>query len=93
MNKPIHIGKEIEKVLRERGMPITEFAAKICCHRKNVYNIFTRKTIDIDKLILISKVLDYDFIHAIYFPDISPAKFQLTLHFENGVFTVDSNKA
>jgi predicted transcriptional regulator len=90
MDKKIHIGKEIERVVHERNMPITEFASKIYCHRKNVYDIFTRQTIDIDKLILISTVLDYDFIHEVYFPHIVKAVFQLTLSFENGEFKIVS---
>ena len=46
--KDVHIGREIERVLHERGITVTEFANRICCHRKNVYDIFTRKSIDID---------------------------------------------
>ena len=56
--KDVHIGREIERVLHERGITVTEFANRICCHRKNVYDIFTRKSIDIDRLIRISEALD-----------------------------------
>ena len=66
--KDVHIGREIERVLRERGITVTEFANRICCHRKNVYDIFTRKSIDIDRLIRISEALDYDFILGAYYP-------------------------
>lgn len=67
--KDVHIGSEIARVVREKGMSITEFAGRICCHRKNVYDIFTRKSIDIDRLIRISEVLDYDFIREVYYAD------------------------
>ena len=33
-----------------------------------VYDIFERKSIDIDLLISISEALQYDFIHEVYFP-------------------------
>ena len=33
-----------------------------------VYDIFERKSIDIDLLISISDALQYDFIHEVYFP-------------------------
>ena len=68
--KDVHIGREIERVLHERGITVTEFANRICCHRKNVYDIFTRKSIDIDRLIRISEALDYDFILGVYYPGI-----------------------
>lgn len=69
--KDVHIGSEIARVVREKGISITEFAGMICCHRKNVYDIFTRKSIDIDRLIRISEVLDHDFILSAYYPEIS----------------------
>ena len=64
--KDVHIGKEIERVLRERGMSVTMFADRICCHRRNIYDIFSRKSIDIDRLILISEALEYDFFRKVY---------------------------
>ncbi|MBP3739595.1 MAG: helix-turn-helix transcriptional regulator [Bacteroidales bacterium] len=67
--KNVHIGSEIARVVHEKGMSITEFASLICCHRKNVYDIFTRKSIDIDRLIRISEVLDYDFIREVYYAE------------------------
>lgn len=86
--KDVHIGREIEKVLRERGMSVTQFASAICCHRKNVYDIFRRKSIDIDHLIRISEVLDYDFIQNCYYdlPIGSEQRFTLVLH--NGKLSI-----
>jgi len=64
----IHIGSIIKKVLTEKSMTITEFACKINRERTTVYDIFNRKSIDVELLIKISHVLDYDFIHKVYFP-------------------------
>ena len=55
------IGSQIERILREKRLPITKFAKKINTNRNNVYNIFTRKTIDTGLLEKISEVLEFDF--------------------------------
>lgn len=57
----IVIGKEIKRVLKERGMTISEFAKRINTHRRNVYDIFERKSIDTFLLQEISRILSYDF--------------------------------
>jgi len=67
--KNIHIGSIIREKLTEKSMTITYFAIKINRERTTVYDIFQRKSIDIELLIEISKVLDYDFIHEIYFEE------------------------
>lgn len=41
----IIIGKIIEKVVREQRWSINEFAKKINTDRRNIYNIFKRKSI------------------------------------------------
>lgn len=69
--------------MRERGMSVTQFARLIYCHRKNVYDIFRRKSIDIDHLIRISEVLDYDFILNCYY-DQSLTEQRFTLILRNG---------
>jgi transcriptional regulator with XRE-family HTH domain len=56
-----NIGALIKKALKERGMPVTEFARRINYSRENVYSIFRRKSIDTALLTKISKVLDVDF--------------------------------
>jgi len=65
----IHIGKIIREKLSEKSMTVIELAARI--HRANptVHNIFERKSIDTDLLIAISKALDYDFIHQVYYTE------------------------
>ena len=46
-------------------MNITQFAELLHCDRANVYNIFRRKKIDIDLLLEISNILNYDFVKEI----------------------------
>jgi transcriptional regulator with XRE-family HTH domain len=77
--KNIHIGKAIKQKVKERGLRVTDFANAIHCNRTNVYDIFNRKSIDIEQLILISKVLEYDFISGIYFNRISSKKYLVLL--------------
>ena len=67
--KDVHIGSEIERVVRERGLAVSRFAELIHCNRTNAYDLFKRKSIDIDMLIRISEVPDYDFIKKVYYPD------------------------
>lgn len=57
----IHIGTKIKAVLKQSGIPITEFADKIGCVRENVYDIFKRETVDTHLLKMVSDVLEYDF--------------------------------
>jgi hypothetical protein len=57
----IHVGKEIEKVLRKSGMKTKDFARKINTTPRNVYSICARKEVKTDLLKIISKVLDYNF--------------------------------
>ena len=59
----ITIGSLIKQKFDESKMTISEFAKKIHCSRSNIYNVFDAKSIDTDKLILISEVLDYSFLH------------------------------
>jgi len=82
----IHIGSIIRKILTEKSMTIAEFACKIHRERTTVYDIFERKSIDVDLLIKISKVLNYDFIHEVYFPQNKPttsSKIFVTIEIED----------
>lgn len=47
-------------------MSAADFARKIHHARSTVYDIFKRKSIDIDLLLKISEVLEYDFIENVY---------------------------
>lgn len=57
----IHIGKVIEKVLRDQGRTVTWFARSLYCDRTNVYKIFQRESVDSEMLYRISKILAHDF--------------------------------
>jgi hypothetical protein len=57
----IHIGQKIEEVLRVKRFPIVEFARRISTTRNNVYNIFSRESIDTELLRKIGEILEYDF--------------------------------
>ena len=69
--KNIHIGSLIkeqfkEKMKTNKHFNKTVFAEQIHVHRATVYLIFEQKSIDIDLLRRIGKVLDYDFIKEVY---------------------------
>lgn len=64
--KKIHIGESIAEKLRDKKMTYAEFARKINVDRSTVYHILRSKSIDIERLLLISKVLDYNFIEEVY---------------------------
>jgi transcriptional regulator with XRE-family HTH domain len=70
--KNIHIGNIIKQKLAESSMTVKEFADKINCDRTTVYDIFKRKSIDVERLVKISQVLNFDFINEIYLKQ--PAK-------------------
>lgn len=57
----IHIGKVIEKVLRDQGKTVTWFARSLYCDRTNVYKIFQRESVDSEMLYRIFKILSHDF--------------------------------
>jgi transcriptional regulator with XRE-family HTH domain len=58
----VYIGKKIQQIFNERKISKSQFAQMICISRASIYNLFDAKSIDIDKLILISEVLDYPFL-------------------------------
>jgi len=57
----IHIGKEIEKELREQERTVSWFAKKLCCDRSNIYKIFKKESIDTSLLQKISEILNRNF--------------------------------
>jgi len=66
MKKEITIGSIIRQKVEESPLTIQEFADRINLHRTSVYHLFTKETIDIERLKQISEVLGYDFINEIY---------------------------
>ncbi|MCM1005169.1 MAG: XRE family transcriptional regulator [Prevotella sp.] len=60
-NKTVHIGNLIENEVRRQQMPVIDFARKINTDRRNVYDIFSRTSIDTNLLLKICTVLNRDF--------------------------------
>lgn len=65
----IHIGSLIKAKVEERGLSISDFARLLHYERTNIYKIFKRRSIDVDLLIRISRVLEYDFLREVYLKD------------------------
>jgi predicted transcriptional regulator len=61
----IHIGKEIQKVMKSRGIRVSWLAKQIGNNRNNIYNIWKQQDINTNILIRISNALNYDFF-ALY---------------------------
>ena len=64
----IHIGSLIKNKLKENGHSVKWFSNKICCQRRNIYDIFCRPSIDTLLLLKIGFVLKTNFFE--YFSDI-----------------------
>ena len=65
--KNIHIGSVIKQKVFESEMSVQEFSDRINCDRTTVYDIFKRKSLDTERLIKISQVLDFDFVNKTYY--------------------------
>ena len=50
-------------------MSVSDFAKCINRSRTTVYDIFQRKSIDVDLLLVISRALEFDFLREIYLKD------------------------
>lgn len=61
-NDGIHIGHLIKSVFDASGMTVSELARKIHCERTNVYKIFNRRSIDVELIVKISKILNHNFL-------------------------------
>jgi transcriptional regulator with XRE-family HTH domain len=77
-----HIGSLIKEKLEIRQISISDFAKAILSSRSNIYNILNSKSIDIDKLIVISEYLEYDFLSEYYKIDKKDKSLEVTLIFE-----------
>ena len=69
--KDIHIGNEIDRRLAHLRMTKTEFGRKIGVKQQNVHRILESKSIDTEKLQVISDVLGFNFF-SLYVDDTSP---------------------
>lgn len=63
--KGLTIGERIDKEIRKNFHTYQEFAGAINTTRTNVYSIIKRRTIDTELLIVISKVLNYNFFEEL----------------------------
>jgi transcriptional regulator with XRE-family HTH domain len=90
----IHIGERIRQKFEESNLTISEFAKNIRCSRAHVYNIFKSKSIDIDKLIVISEITNYDFLDEYMIKGIVVDNVQVVLdiEFKNGKYSVTQIK-
>lgn len=61
----LEIGRLIEAELRRQQRSVSWLGRQINCDRRNVYNIFTRRSIDTEMLLKISRALRVDFF-AVY---------------------------
>jgi predicted transcriptional regulator len=57
----VHIGQEIEKIYKERGIKLSVFAKQIGTVPRNVYRIFEKEDINTDLLITIGSILNFNF--------------------------------
>ena len=61
LHDKIHIGSLIKSKLEDDRRSVKWLAEKIYCKRANVYDIFSRASIDSDLLLNICLAVDYDF--------------------------------
>lgn len=60
--KDIHVGNMIKKELKKQGRSVNWLAKEIYCEKSNIYKMFNRKSIDLGQLMLISNVLQHNFL-------------------------------
>lgn len=65
----VHIGQEIRKRVKERGVAITHFAERVGCTPKTVHALFKRPSIDTMLLRKCSEELGFDFF-SLYSQDL-----------------------
>lgn len=61
----LHIGKMIETELRSQKRTVTWLSRQLHCDRRNVYDIFSRTSLDTSLLMRVSVILHYDFFKAL----------------------------
>lgn len=66
----IHRGEIVEKIVRERGYPISKIAKRMGKSRRHVYNLFESSSIPFDVIAEIGTIIGYDF--AINFKELRP---------------------
>jgi transcriptional regulator with XRE-family HTH domain len=61
----MHIGEEMRIRVKERGMSVVTFAARIGRSPQNVHKLFKQQSIDTQLLRKASEALDYNFFHLL----------------------------
>lgn len=64
--KDIHIGSIIKRIIDDRKVSYSMVGQWLNVDRSSVYNLFAKKSIDIERLIILSRHLEYDFIKEVY---------------------------
>ena len=62
VNRELHIGELVRKELKKQERTIAWLARKLNCTRSNIYDIFSRKDIDVFLLIRLSRILRHNFL-------------------------------
>ena len=62
----IFIGQMIKDELKKQGRSASWLAKRIYCERTNGYKLFKRKSLDLEQLMQISRILDHDFLKDCY---------------------------
>ena len=57
----VAIGKQIQAVVKKRGMKVEELAKRLNVSKPNIYDIYRRNSIDTGLLERLCKVLDHNF--------------------------------
>ena len=62
MNKDKHLGTFIKNKVKEKGITVAEFARRIHCTRRNIYQIYKKNSLDTDLIKRISLALEIDLL-------------------------------
>ena len=57
----VHIGKEIQRVMEQRGISVAQLARDYGCSRIHMYRIFEKTSLDTTMLMRFSSLLAFDF--------------------------------
>lgn len=77
----VHIGKVIQQLVKHRGLKVSEFAKKVNCSRRTIYDVFERDSIDTKLLQKISAELGEN----LFFKFISNQEIEAHLKKQNAV--------
>ena len=58
---PVSIGKLVEEELRRQNRSVAWLSRELNCNRRNIYDIFSRNSIDTELLYHLSVILHTDF--------------------------------